>query len=212
VRRANVLFASTIGLAALYVAAAASLGTTPKPTDGGAAVVAWFRHNGGHVHLWLLFTTFALVFLAVYAAMIRSYLPSPHGDIFFVGAIALIAETAVQGWIWAGLSLHANALEPATARTLLDVAIYWGPLLTGATITMLVPVSVLAFQRRAGLPPWLGVVSLVAALEQAIETITIFGSRGFTAPGGPMNLVLGGGLVTIALISLGLVTGRSIPD
>jgi hypothetical protein len=33
-----------------------------------------------------------------------------------------------------------------------------------------------------------------AAIE-LIETVTIFGSTGFTEPGGPMNLQLGAGLV-----------------
>ena len=200
-----------IGFVVLYASAAVSLGTTPEASDNGAAVVRWFRNNGGHVRVWLLFTTFALVLLAVYAAIIRRNLPAPHRDVFFFGAVALVSETAVQGWFWGGLSLHANQLQSATARTLLDVAIYWGPLLTGATITMLAPVAVLSFQRRAGLSPWLGIVSVIAIVEQAIETITIFGHRGFTAPGGPMNLFLGAGLVTVALIGLAVATARSLP-
>ena len=45
---------------------------------------------------------------------------------FFFGAIALAAETAVQSWILGGLSWHADRLDPATARTLLDIASFWG--------------------------------------------------------------------------------------
>ena len=211
-RRSRGLLGSTIGFVALYAAATVSLGTTPKANDSGATVLMWFRHNGGHVRLWLLFVTFALVVLAVYAAMVRRNLPAPHRDVFFVGAIVLIAESAVQGWFWGGLALHPNQLEPGTARTLLDVASYWGPLLTGATITMLAPVVVLSFQRRAGLPMWLGIVSAIAIVEQAIETVTIFGHSGFAAPAGPMNLYLGASLVTVALISLGITLARSAPD
>ena len=77
---------------------------------------------------------------------------------------------------------------------------------------MLVPITILAFQRRGGLPLWLGVVSAIAIVEQAIETITIFGHSGFTAPGGPMNLFLGAGLVTIAIIGRGIALARSMPD
>jgi hypothetical protein len=44
---------------------------------------------------------------------------------------------------------------------------------------------------RAVLPRWLGVVGGVALAEQTIETGTIFGQDGFTAPGGPMNVYLG---------------------
>jgi hypothetical protein len=45
------------------------------------------------------------------------------------------------------------------------------------------------------LPRWLGVFGAIAFVEQAIETITIFGSTGFTEPGGAMNLQLGVGLI-----------------
>jgi len=44
------------------------------------------------------------------------------------------------------------------------------------------------------LPRWLGVFGAIAFVEQAIETITIFGSTGFTQPGGTMNLQVGAGL------------------
>jgi hypothetical protein len=206
------LLGSTIAFVLLYGVGIAALGTPPEARDGGAAVVAWFRANGGHVHVSLLCTTFALVLFAVYAAIVKNALPAPYGDVFFVGAIALIVESVVQGWVWAGLALHPDQLAPATARTLLDVAVFWGPLLTGATITMLAPVALLAFQRRGGLAPWLGVLSLIALVEQAIETITIFGSRGFTAPGGPMNLILGAGLVTIVFLCLGVSLARSFND
>ena len=50
-----------------------------------------------------------LVFFAVYAAIIRSALPSPFGDVFLVGAIVLIAETVVQGWFLAGLVIAPGA-------------------------------------------------------------------------------------------------------
>ena len=207
-QRSTVLLGSIIGFIVLYGVANVALGTTPEATDSGAEVVEWFRDNGDHVRLWLLLSTFALIFFAVYAAIIGAGLPSPHREIFLVGAIALMAETGAQGWFWGGLALHPGRLEPATARTLLDVAIYWGPLLTATTITMLIPIVLLSFQRRAGLSPWHGIVALVALVEQAIETITIFGHDSFLAPGGPMNLVLGAGLVSVALISLGIVKSR----
>ena len=42
---------------------------------------------------------------------------------------------------------------------------------------------------------WLGVLGAIAFVEQTVETVTIFGSTGFTEPGGAMNLQLGAGLV-----------------
>lgn len=106
-----------------------------------------------------------------------------------------------------GLALHADHLEPATARTVLDVAVFWGPVLTGATTTMIAPVTLLALRRQAKLPWWLGVLGAVAFAEQAIETITIFGSVGFTEPGGPMNLQLGAGLTAAWMLAFAVWGG-----
>jgi hypothetical protein len=113
-----------------------------------------------------------------------------------------IVETAIQSWLWAGLSWHADQLQPATARILLDVASFWGPVLTGATITMLAPVVLLAM--RGKLPGWLGILLAAALIEQLIETVTVFGHTGFTSPGGPMNAYLGAGLVAASAAALGL--------
>ena len=41
-------------------------------------------------------------------------------------------------------------------------------------------------------PRWLTWLSVIFFLEQAIETITVFGRTGFIAPGGTMNVYLGG--------------------
>ncbi len=101
---------------------------------------------------------------------------------------------AKQAWRWAGLTLPAHQLEPATARTVLDVALFWGPVLTGATTIMIASVTLLALRGRAGLPWWLGVLGVVAFVEQAAETITIFGSAGLAEQGGAMNLLLGAAL------------------
>jgi hypothetical protein len=207
-----VLLGSTVGFAILYIAAALTLGTTPDANDNGATVARWFRNNGGHVRTWMWLITLLLPLIAVVASFVRGHLPSPYGDIFFFGAVALAAETAVQGWLWAGMAWHANTLAPATARTLLDVASYWGPVLTSATIAMLAPVAILGWRRQAGLPRWLGALAALALIEQAVETITVFGRRGFIAPGGPMNLYLGGALTGIALVSVGITISRSMPD
>ena len=93
-------------------------------------------------------------------------------------------------------------LQPAVARTLLDVAIFFGPVLTGATTTMIGPVTLAAFQGH-GIPKWLGVIGIFAFVEQATETITIFGNAGFTEPGGAMNMQLGAALTLIWLIAFG---------
>jgi hypothetical protein len=144
---------------------------------------------------------------ALMAAILRRLLPAPHRDMFLIGAVAYIAEIAVWTWAWAGLALNADRLEPATARTVLDVAIFMGPVLTATTTTMTAPVTLLAFSGRAGLPRWLGVLGAVAFVEQVIETITIFGSTGFTQPGGAMNMQLGAGLTLAWILAFGFWAG-----
>jgi hypothetical protein len=211
-RRSAPLLASTVGFVVLFAASALSLGTTPDSHDTGPEVAQWLRDNGSHVRWSLWFLTFSLMLFAVFASLVRNRLPTPHRDLFFFGAIALVAETAVQGWILAGLAWHAHALAPATARTVLDVASYWGPVLTSATVLMLAPIALLAFRQEAGLPKWLALVAGVALAEQIIETITIFGRQGFIAPGGPMNLQLGALLTTVAIVSTGIVLALSHPE
>jgi hypothetical protein len=66
---------------------------------------------------------------------------------------------------------------------------------------------VLAFGGRAGLPRWLGILGAVSFLEQSIETITIFGSTGFTQPGGAMNMQLGAGLTLAWILAFGFWGG-----
>jgi hypothetical protein len=207
-RRGSALIAWIVGFAACYLGATIALGSTPHADATGLEVVRWFRENGSHVRVAVWFLTFAMVFFAGFAAILRGVLPAPHRDLFFIGAVTLIAETVVQSWVMAGLALHPDRLQPATGRVVLDVAIFWGPVLTSSTMMMLVPVTLLAFQGRA-FPRWIGYVTGVALIEQAVETITIFGHRGFVAPGGPMNLLLGAGLTSVALIAVGISAARS---
>jgi hypothetical protein len=201
------LVGAAVGATILYAAATVALGTPPGAADTGAQVVTWFQEHRDGVRwsVWALTATTPL--MALVFALLRRLLPAPHRDVFFIGAIAIVVTTSVQSWIWAGLALHADRLEPATARTVLDVAVFWGPVLTGATTIMMAPVTLLALQGRAELPWWLGVLGAVAFVEQAIETVTIFGSTGFTEPGGAMNLQLGAGLVWAWMLSFAVLGG-----
>jgi hypothetical protein len=107
----------------------------------------------------------------------------------------------------AGLALHAPDLEPAIARAVLDVAVFFGAVLTGTTTTMMVPVTLLALLGRAGIPKWLGTLGAAAFLGRR-ETVTIFGSTGFTQPGGAMNFQLRAGPTFLAFGVSGGLRGR----
>ncbi len=188
------LLGAALAVLILYVVALIALGTPPGAADTGEQVVTWFREHRDGVRWSVWAVAVSTPPFAVMFAILRNMLPAPHRDVFFFGGIVAVMSYVVQSWIWAGLALHADRLEPATARTVLDVALFFGPVLTGATTTTIGPVTVLALRGQAGLPRWLGIFGAIAFVEQAVETITIFGSTGFTEPGGAMNMQLGAGL------------------
>ena len=159
-----------------------ALGAPPGASETGAQVVTWFSEHRNSVWLFVWALTVATPPIALVFAFLCRLLPAPHRDVFLIGAVTFVATTAVYAWTWAGLALHPDRLEPATARAIPDVVIFYGPVLTGTTATMMAPVTLLALRGRAGLPRWLGVLGAVAFTEQAIETVTIFGSTGFTQP------------------------------
>lgn len=197
--QSRTLVAAAIAAGSLYIVGAVALGSPPEATDSAAQVLAWFRDHEDAARLYAWTATFGTLAFAVVAGIIRGILPAPFGDVFLLGAAAFIVETAVQAWCWAGLALHPSTLDPATARTVLDIASFWGPILTGATTTMIGAVTVLGFGARPLIPRWLLVLGVIAFAEQAVETLTVFGTDGFTAPGGDMNLLLGAGLTAVWL-------------
>jgi hypothetical protein len=67
---------------------------------------------------------------------------------------------------------------------------------------MIGAVTVLGLGPNPLIPRWLMLLGAITFTEQAIETITVFGTHGFTAPGGDMNIVLGAGLTLLWLIGL----------
>jgi hypothetical protein len=207
-RSATVLLSVTIASVVLYVAAALALGTPPDTTAGGAEVAGWFAAHDSAVRTYVWLLTLLAPVAGTQVALIRHRLPAPYRDVFLVGGITFVAETAVTSWIWGALSAHATTLGPDTARALLDVASFWGPVLTGSTVTMLAPVVVAAARGDLHLPRWLTVLGVVALVEQVVETITVFGHTGFTAPGGPMNLYLGALLTLAWFAGLGVTVAR----
>ena len=106
--------------------------------------------------------------------------------------------------------MHPGFLQPATARLALDIASFWGPILTGATTTMIGAVTVLGLRTRPLIPRWLTALGAIAFAEQAVETVTVFGARGFTAPGGDMNVLLGAALTAAWLAGLVVWAARQL--
>jgi hypothetical protein len=207
------LLVATVAYAILNTAGLAAFGMLPAASETGAELVSWFREHGTAVRWFVWASTVAAPLFAVMVALLRRLLPEPHRDVFLIGSIAFQVCLSVWTWTWAGLALHADHLEPVTTRAILDVAVFFGPVLTGFTTTMMAPVTLLALGREPRIPRWLGALGLVAFAEQAIETITIFGSTGFTQPGGAMNMELGAGLTLAWILAFGFwggIRGRRI--
>jgi hypothetical protein len=59
---------------------------------------------------------------------------------------------------------------------------------------MAIAIAALGIGASSIIPRWLTWPSAIFFLEQVIETITVFGKTGFIAPGGAMNVYLGGAI------------------
>jgi hypothetical protein len=200
------LLAATIAYAVLSSVALAAFGNFPAASETAAELAAWLQSHRHAVRVGVWAMTIATPMFATMAALLRRMIPAPHRDVFFFGALLFAVSTSVWTWTWVGLALHAGEVDAAITRTIFDVACFFGPVLTGATTTMMVPVTLLALRGQT-IPRWLGALGLIAFVEQSIETVTIFGSTGFTQPGGAMNMQLGGGLTLAWILGFALWGG-----
>jgi hypothetical protein len=139
--KSRLLLWATVAGGALYLASAVCLGTPPGADESGVQVAMWFREHRDSVRLYVWMLTVNAPLFALVFALLRECLLSPHRDVFLIGAVSFIATTAVQAWSWGGLALHADRLEPGTARTVLDVAVFWGPVLRGAVVSIRGPID-----------------------------------------------------------------------
>lgn len=188
-----VLLVSGVGWILFYVASFTALGgSVPTIESSGQEIVDWFSDNAVNAQVYAWTAAFAALALTVFGGVVAGLLPPPNRYIFFGGILGWVVTGQVQAWFWAGLALHPGGLDPGTARVLFDIPQYWGPVVNGSTMTMAAAVAPLALGATPVVPRWLGWLSVVFFVEQAVETITVFGESGFTAPGGAMNLYLGG--------------------
>ena len=181
----------------------------PEVTASGARLVRYFQghRNGVHVVTWL--SAWSMVPLVLLIASLRARLVGMSRDVMLLGAVGVVSATIVWSWINAGLALHPRTLDPGVARTIADVGAYFGPVLTVSIVLLIVPVGFAAWRGKGGFPRWLAWVTLMFAVEQSIETMTVFGRRGFIAPGGPMNFTLGAGLFIVWIICAGVAASNT---
>lgn len=187
------MLSSILATGVLYVASFVVLGSAfPTIESSGQEIVDWFLANGTRARIYAWTAAFISLGLAIFGGQVCALLPAPNRYIFLAGVLGCAITPQVQAWFWAGLAFHPQDLDPGAARTIFNIAAYWGPLINGSTATMAAAVAALGFGASPIIPRWLTWVSAIFFLEQAIETVTVFGSTGFIAPGGTMNVYLGG--------------------
>ncbi|MCG8587376.1 MAG: hypothetical protein MI757_21940 [Pirellulales bacterium] len=190
---ARILLINILATGAVYVASFVALGgSVPTIDSSGQEIVQWFDDNGARARTYAWMAAFVSLGLAIFGGQVAAVLPKPNSYIFFGGVLGFAITAQVQAWFWAGLAFDPQGLDPKVARTLFIIPAYWGPLVNGSTATMAIAVAALGFGASPIIPRWLTWLSIVFFLEQTIETITVFGHSGFLAPGGTMNVYLGG--------------------
>ncbi len=192
----------------LLFAGPAIVPAAPEADASGVEVVRYFSQHANGIRLAMWLAAWSIVPLALLVACLRSRLVGMGRDVMLLGAAGLIVTTVVWSWFNLGLALHPGRLDPNVARTILDVSIYFGPVLTVSIVLLIAPIGLAAW-RRARFPRWLAWLTAVFAVEQAVETITVFGKRGFIAPGGPMNFALGASLFLIWIVSAGAAASNT---
>jgi len=189
----RLLVINILATGAFYVAGFVVLGGSfPTVESSGAPIVEWFSENGSSARTYAWTGAFVSLGLAIFGGQVAALLPRPHRYVFLAGVLGFAITAQVQAWFWAGLAFHPHGLDPAAARTIFVIAAYWGPLVNASTTAMALAVAALGFGASPVIPRWLAWLSIIFALEQAIETVTVFGQAGFIAPGGAMNVYLGG--------------------
>ncbi len=192
-KSSRILLIVILATGALYIASFVALGSSyPTIESTGKEIVDWFSNNGANARTYAWTAAFVSLGLAIFGGQISAVLPKPNRYIFMAGVLGWAITMQVQAWFWAGLALHPKGLDPAAARTIFDIPNYWGPLINGSTTTMAAAIAVLGFGASPLIPRWLTWLSVVFFLEQAVETITVFGQSGFIAPGGAWNVYVGG--------------------
>jgi hypothetical protein len=180
--------------------------TAPDATTSGDHIVRYYRSHADDVRLLTWFAAVATIPLVLLIARLRQALAGTSRDVMLLGAVGVVAPTIVWTWFAAGLALHPATMTTANARLVNDVRSYFGPVLTVSILLMIVPIGLAAWHTTAGLPRWLAWLTAVFALEQAAETMTIFSTRGFSAPGGAWNFGVGAVLFLVWVLAAGVAT------
>lgn len=199
-------------LAAIAFAVLLGLGSSlaPQPPGvlaPGGEVVAWATQHAGSIRAQGWLVMLASLPGGALVAIVHRRMHGPEATAYLVGAVASVALLASAVLLRLALARQGAAeLQDADARLLLDVAAYTAPLLTFPIALQALALAVAA--RRGAFAKWLGVLSLVLAAEQLVESVTLFGSKGLFAPGGDLNTLVGPTLYLAWIIAQGIAATR----
>lgn len=199
----RILLVTTIATGTLYVLSFVALHHGhPEVETSGQEIVAWFSENGAQARTYAWLSAFVSTGFTILGGLLANVMPRPHRYIFLDGAVGFAVTARIQAWFWAGLAFHPQNLDPGTARVLLDITQFWAPVVNSSMVAIAAPVAALGLGADPVVPHWLAWLSAIFGIEQAIETITVFGQSGFIAPGGTMNVYLGGFLGFLFMVGL----------
>jgi hypothetical protein len=194
---------AAIVFAVLWITSLLMIPILPGIDKSGADVVSYLTAHSHQMRAQALMFTVGSLALVVVLGYARATLNGPSAYVFTIGSAVMLVEVSIEMWFIGGLALHAQSLDPGTARALLDVPSMFGPILTAADVMVAVPIVLAAKAGR--FPRWLGVIAAIFAIEQLVEMVTIVGGPGlFISPGGPMNMYLGAALFFVFFIALGI--------
>jgi hypothetical protein len=204
------LWAAVI-FALLYLAAAFVVPAPPAVTATGDQVVRYYHQHQDAVRLstWLLAVSGIPFFLFV--CWLRTRLRGIAADLALIGGLTVGISTMVWSWFGAGLALSSTNVPADVARSLLDIADFYGPVLTVGVILLVVPVALLPRGTGSSFPTWVRALSLLLVVEQAVESFTIFPTSGFFSPGDSMNFLVGAPLFLIWVVATAVGGTGKVP-
>ncbi len=192
-RSSRVLLITILATGLFYIAGFVALGSGyPTAESTGAEIVEWFTANGSNARIYAWTAAFVSLGLGIFGGQVSALLPKPHRYIFFAGVLGFAITAQVQAWFWAGLALHPEGLDAGAARPSSTYRTTGDRSSTDRPRPWQRPLPLSGSEPHDSIPRWLLWLSAIFFVEQAIETITVFGKSGFTAPNGPMNVYLGG--------------------
>ena len=198
---------AAVGVVVFYLVAAAFTGTPLPVETPPAESLAWLQDHHSDIQAASIFVNLALVAFLVFLGVTTPRLGGAYGWVFAISGAAFVAQIAAGQWLLSGAALHSDSISASTARALLDVNAYWGPMLTGTDVALAGAVA-LCWYRERTLPGYVGIVSAILAIEQLAESATLCGSTGFMAPGGAWNNTVGAGLFMIWTLVVGFGISR----